>query len=193
MLKEARGSRAVASHSMRKGARDDTMTRRKRHDYPIKQKASKLTEGSCDQSQCHCDQRFRAVRIRKRSHRGKHRAILRQKFPRIICRHIQNSFTIRPAVVSQAVRSFAPAIWRKYLVPVERIELPTFGLQNRCSTAELNRHLVGSPLAYEYRHTNVLATLGEVMTTKRKAKNLAYRPNVMEGASSKPAIRIAFP
>jgi hypothetical protein len=24
-------------------------------------------------------------------------------------------------------------------VPVERIELPTFGLQNRCSTAELNR------------------------------------------------------
>src|SRR5450631_2266908 len=27
----------------------------------------------------------------------------------------------------------------KRLVPVERIELPTFGLQNRCSTAELNR------------------------------------------------------
>jgi hypothetical protein len=27
------------------------------------------------------------------------------------------------------------------VVPVERIELPTFGLQNRCSTAELNRHL----------------------------------------------------
>ena len=25
------------------------------------------------------------------------------------------------------------------VVPVERIELPTFGLQNRCSTAELNR------------------------------------------------------
>jgi hypothetical protein len=28
------------------------------------------------------------------------------------------------------------------LVPVERIELPTFGLQNRCSTAELNRQAV---------------------------------------------------
>jgi hypothetical protein len=28
------------------------------------------------------------------------------------------------------------------MVPVERIELPTFGLQNRCSTAELNRHLI---------------------------------------------------
>ena len=27
-------------------------------------------------------------------------------------------------------------------MPVERIELPTFGLQNRCSTAELNRQLV---------------------------------------------------
>jgi hypothetical protein len=26
-------------------------------------------------------------------------------------------------------------------VPVERIELPTFGLQNRCSTAELNRRI----------------------------------------------------
>ena len=29
------------------------------------------------------------------------------------------------------------------MVPVERIELPTFGLQNRCSTAELNRRLDG--------------------------------------------------
>src|SRR6186713_1653663 len=29
----------------------------------------------------------------------------------------------------------------KRLVPVERIELPTFGLQNRCSTAELNRRI----------------------------------------------------
>jgi hypothetical protein len=30
----------------------------------------------------------------------------------------------------------------KGLVPGERIELPTFGLQNRCSTAELTRHPV---------------------------------------------------
>jgi hypothetical protein len=29
-----------------------------------------------------------------------------------------------------------------YLVPVKRIELLTFGLQNRCSTAELNRHSI---------------------------------------------------
>jgi hypothetical protein len=30
------------------------------------------------------------------------------------------------------------------MVPVERIELPTFGLQNRCSTAELNRRIEAS-------------------------------------------------
>jgi hypothetical protein len=32
-----------------------------------------------------------------------------------------------------------PRLSAKLVVPVERIELPTFGLQNRCSTAELNR------------------------------------------------------
>jgi hypothetical protein len=32
-----------------------------------------------------------------------------------------------------------------YVVPQERIELPTFGLQNHCSTAELlGRNLVGA-------------------------------------------------
>ncbi len=33
------------------------------------------------------------------------------------------------------------AMSAKLVVPVERIELPTFGLQNRCSTAELNRQI----------------------------------------------------
>ena len=38
------------------------------------------------------------------------------------------------------------------MVPVERIELPTFGLQNRCSTAELNRLIQdGSMTASENR------------------------------------------
>ena len=37
-------------------------------------------------------------------------------------------------------RHRGPRFDRQKLVPVERIELPTFGLQNRCSTAELNRH-----------------------------------------------------
>jgi hypothetical protein len=31
------------------------------------------------------------------------------------------------------------------LVPAERIELPTFGLQNRCSTAELSRQGLEKP------------------------------------------------
>jgi hypothetical protein len=38
-------------------------------------------------------------------------------------------------------------LWNFYIqaqmVPAERIELPTFGLQNRCSTAELCRRLKG--------------------------------------------------
>ena len=34
-----------------------------------------------------------------------------------------------------------------FLVPPERIELPTFGLQNRCSTAELNRLIHGWNMA----------------------------------------------
>ena len=41
-------------------------------------------------------------------------------------------------VPSQSVGTFQSSI--DIMVPVERIELPTFGLQNRCSTAELNRH-----------------------------------------------------
>jgi hypothetical protein len=47
----------------------------------------------------------------------------------------------------------------KSLVPVERIELPTFGLQNRCSTAELNRHLMEVSTRRRYQSANVLATL----------------------------------
>src|SRR4051812_13490449 len=38
-----------------------------------------------------------------------------------------------------AERNVKPHQAAGWLVPVERIELPTFGLQNRCSTAELNR------------------------------------------------------
>ena len=37
------------------------------------------------------------------------------------------------------------------MVPVERIELPTFGLQNRCSTAELNRQAIGARRKYPPR------------------------------------------
>jgi hypothetical protein len=44
-------------------------------------------------------------------------------------------------------------------VPVERIELPTFGLQNRCSTAELNRRLMEFSTGCRYQSANVLTTL----------------------------------
>ena len=33
------------------------------------------------------------------------------------------------------------------MVPAERIELPTFGLQNRCTTAVLRRHFRGKFVA----------------------------------------------
>jgi hypothetical protein len=51
-----------------------------------------------------------------------------------------------PTVISRGLSGrLAQRLHREFdlcgvlLVPVERIELPTFGLQNRCSTAELNR------------------------------------------------------
>jgi hypothetical protein len=47
----------------------------------------------------------------------------------------------RRRCVLRAVRG----AWRE-MVPVERIELPTFGLQNRCSTAELNRLTAIDPI-----------------------------------------------
>jgi hypothetical protein len=49
------------------------------------------------------------------------------------------------------------------MVPVERIELPTFGLQNRCSTAELNRHLMEFSTGSRYQSTNVLATFAPIV------------------------------
>jgi hypothetical protein len=41
--------------------------------------------------------------------------------------------------LAKAMRCNAREKCLENMVPVERIELPTFGLQNRCSTAELNR------------------------------------------------------
>src|SRR6195952_2981603 len=52
---------------------------------------------------------------------------------------IATTFDVRS---KSQIRVGSPAVFLVILmVPVERIELPTFGLQNRCSTAELNRHL----------------------------------------------------
>ena len=48
--------------------------------------------------------------------------------------------TAKP-VGAKAASTVNNSVSAKLVVPVERIELPTFGLQNRCSTAELNRHI----------------------------------------------------
>ena len=44
------------------------------------------------------------------------------------------------------------SVTARRLVPVEGIEPPTFGLQNRCSTAELNRHLYACVGRHPERH-----------------------------------------
>ena len=41
------------------------------------------------------------------------------------------------------VKAVTREIVRRWLVPAEGIEPPTFGLQNRCSTAELSRRPEG--------------------------------------------------
>ena len=48
-----------------------------------------------------------------------------------------NDSNRQPRITGPMKKSPVSEAW--VVVPVERIELPTFGLQNRCSTAELNR------------------------------------------------------
>jgi hypothetical protein len=59
-------------------------------------------------------------------------------------------------------------------VPVERIELPTFGLQNRCSTAELNRRIeaIGEP---RYVAARVRSSAGRISDLSEKGQNLRVR------------------
>jgi hypothetical protein len=63
-------------------------------------------------------------------------------------------------------RGASKAVSAKRMVPVERIELPTFGLQNRCSTAELNRQIEGAIKLYfiadARRNRRVVAGSGAV-------------------------------
>jgi hypothetical protein len=83
-------------------------------------------------------------------------------------------------------------MFRGRLVPVERIELPTFGLQNRCSTAELNRkiegaiglyfiaitrrnrHKVAASAAVKYQSCRARATIGSAAIRFRR--RIALRP-----------------
>jgi hypothetical protein len=56
------------------------------------------------------------------------------------------------------------------MVPVERIELPTFGLQNRCSTAELNRRIFASGTDEIPDSANLAA--GRISDLPAKGQNL---------------------
>jgi hypothetical protein len=58
-----------------------------------------------------------------------------------IGRHPVVSTGIKPLeyLIFQMAVDFRWGLEMESVVPVERIELPTNGLQNRCSTAELNR------------------------------------------------------
>ena len=58
-------------------------------------------------------------------------------------------------------------------MPAEGIEPPTFGLQNRCSTAELSRHLVDVSITYESRLMNILATLALTWPNAQALRHLA--------------------
>jgi hypothetical protein len=57
------------------------------------------------------------------------------------------------------------------VVPVERIELPTFGLQNRCSTAELNRHPV--VFVRKYRMAPLLLATTRLQSMGRSGGEIA--------------------
>ena len=57
-------------------------------------------------------------------------------------------------------------------MPVERIELPTFGLQNRCSTAELNRRMKRSVSGETPPHGSDLRRL-EYQTCSQRARTSA--------------------
>jgi hypothetical protein len=60
------------------------------------------------------------------------------------------------------------------LVPVERIELPTFGLQNRCSTAELNRRTECEVRAGTHRSAELAA--GHLSDLTAKGQKLGDPP-----------------
>jgi hypothetical protein len=72
---------------------------------------------------------------------------------------------------------------REKLVPVERIELPTFGLQNRCSTAELNRQLIENPL-YRFVPCNRCPTGGAPSNIRVGWQGLLARRFALDGHAS---------
>ena len=82
------------------------------------------------------------------------------------------------------------------MVPVERIELPTFGLQNRCSTAELNRRIeaIGArwkdirPLGSDLRRLEYQTCPQRARTSPPPSQDLRR----MEMAAFRPPFRAQF-
>jgi hypothetical protein len=70
------------------------------------------------------------------------------------------------------------------MVPVERIELPTFGLQNRCSTAELNRRIEAIGARRKYLpHGSIFGRSNTRLVRKgpEPRRNLARHPAHRKG------------
>jgi hypothetical protein len=63
-----------------------------------------------------------------------------------------------------------------FMVPVERIELPTFGLQNRCSTAELNRRIEGDGVV-EKKPDSAPLSRARIPDLPAKGQNLPPGPS----------------
>jgi hypothetical protein len=89
-----------------------------------------------------------------------------------------------------------PCLEARVMVPVERIELPTFGLQNRCSTAELNRRIeaIGARWINIRPRRSDLRRL-EYQTCPQRARTSALssqRVRRMEKAAFRPPFRAQF-
>src|SRR5258707_2174621 len=70
------------------------------------------------------------------------------------------------------------------MVPVERIELPTFGLQNRCSTAELNRRIeaIGEGEISRHLVRSSAGRISDLVAKGQKLKNRFHRSHMEKAA-----------
>ena len=85
-------------------------------------------------------------------------------------------------------------VCRVRMVPVERIELPTFGLQNRCSTAELNRRIEGALWPAKSRLDSAEVSAGRISDLPAKGQNPGDRFRLpICGRPSSPDFELAPP
>ena len=82
--------------------------------------------------------------------------------------------TLERMVANSTFRTVPGAM--ENVVPVERIELPTFGLQNRCSTAELNRRIEGDGVV-EKKPDSAPLSRARIPDLPAKGQNLPPGPS----------------